>query len=191
MRGRVEACAPWVVRGVHRAARSRVGALRGCRFVVRTRDRQPCLAPRSPSPCSDRSSRPRERGAPSRGLPRAPVDSCPSCRERMRGGLRRSAPGDAPRASGARRDRGRVQRLLLIPAASPRPAATDHPVARVTPAWDRALRDLQAGGATTENGIWLVDPRRFVVSYFPAGAGPGAIKQDLVRLLKYSRWQTG
>ena len=89
------------------------------------------------------------------------------------------------------RDRGRVQRLLLIPAASPRPAATDHPVARVTPAWDRALRDLQAGGATTENGIWLVDPRRFVVSYFPAGAGPGAIKQDLVRLLKYSRWQTG
>ena len=89
------------------------------------------------------------------------------------------------------RNQGRVQRLLLVPATSLLPAEADHPVARVTPAWDQVLRDSEVAGARTGSGIWLVDPRRFVVSYFPTGAGPRAIKHDLTRLLKLSRWQTG
>ena len=41
------------------------------------------------------------------------------------------------------RNRTRVQRLLLLPAASPAPADADHPVAHVTPAWDQALRGAE------------------------------------------------
>ena len=167
------------------------GALRGCRFVVRTRDRQPCRAPRSPSPCSDRSSRPRERGAPSRGLPRAPVDSCPSCRERMRGGLRRSAPGDAPRASGAR------------PGSGPGAAAAAHP-GRVsapgrdgTTRWPGLLppgsgsRDLQAGGATTENRDLARGSEALCGLVLSGGCRSRRDQAGSRRLLKYSRWQTG
>ena len=89
------------------------------------------------------------------------------------------------------RNRTRVQRLLLLPAESPAPPEADHPVARVTPAWDQVLRDATRGGAERGAGIWLVDPRRFVISRFPSGAGPRAIKHDLDRLLKLSKWQTG
>ena len=89
------------------------------------------------------------------------------------------------------RNEGRVQRLLLLPEGSPPPADADHPVAWVTPAWDRVLRDPGSNGEESDTGAWLVDPRRFVVSYFSAGAGPRAIKDDLTRLLKLSKWQTG
>lgn len=90
------------------------------------------------------------------------------------------------------RDRIRVQRLLLLlPGASPPPAGIDLPAATATAAWRRTLRAPGAGGAGEDPGVWLVDPRRFVVSYFPAGAGPRAIKDDLARLLKHSKWQTG
>ena len=89
------------------------------------------------------------------------------------------------------RNRTRVQRLLLLAAASPAPAVADHPVARVTPAWDRALRDDAGDEGERTSGIWLVDPRRFVILRFASGAGPRAIKHDLDRLLKLSKWQTG
>ena len=89
------------------------------------------------------------------------------------------------------RNESRVQRLLLLPEASPPPAETDHPVAWVTPAWRRVLRGPGREGEEGLSGTWLVDPRRFVVSYFPAGVGPRAIKDDLTRLLKLSKWQTG
>ena len=89
------------------------------------------------------------------------------------------------------RNESRVQRLLLLPEAWPPPAEADHPVARVTPAWYRALRDAGREGEEGHSGTWLVDPRRFVVLYFPASAGPRAIKEDLNRLLKLSKWQTG
>ena len=89
------------------------------------------------------------------------------------------------------RDRGRVQRLLLVPAGSPAPADADLPVTIATAGWRRTLRNPAAGGTEGGRGIWLVDPRRFVVSYFPAGSGPRAIKDDLARLLKLSKWQTG
>lgn len=93
------------------------------------------------------------------------------------------------------RYRTRVQRLLLIPAGSPSPGAAeaDHPVGRVTPAWRQVLRipGSAKDGAKTASGLWLVDPRRFVISYFPSDTGPRAIKHDLTRLLRLSRWQTG
>ena len=91
------------------------------------------------------------------------------------------------------RHRTRVQRLLLVPAGSSAEVEVDHPVARASAGWRRALRQPPAdeGGVETGAGIWLVDPRRFVVSYFPAGVGPRAIKQDLGRLLRLSKWQTG
>ena len=89
------------------------------------------------------------------------------------------------------RDRIRVQRLLLLPGASSPPADIDHPAATATAAWRRTLRAPRAGEAGKAPGVWLVDPRRFVVSYFSAGAGPRAIKDDLARLLKHSKWQTG
>lgn len=93
------------------------------------------------------------------------------------------------------RYRTRVQRLLLIPAGSPSPGAAeaDHPAARVTPAWRQVLRvpDPAKEGAKNASGLWLVDPRRFVISYFPSDTGPRAIKHDLTRLLRLSRWQTG
>lgn len=95
------------------------------------------------------------------------------------------------------RNRMRVQRLLLLPASSSPPAGIDHPAAAATAAWRRALRAPDAGGPAGagagrgRGGVWLVDPRRFVVSYFPAGAGPRAIKDDLTRLLRHSKWQTG
>ena len=89
------------------------------------------------------------------------------------------------------RNEGRVQRLLLLPEASPSPVEADHPVAWLTPAWYRVLRNTGREGGEGLSGTWLVDPRRFVVSYFPAGTGPRAIKDDLTRLLKLSKWQTG
>ena len=89
------------------------------------------------------------------------------------------------------RNESRVQRLLLLPEASPFPPEADHPVARVTPEWHRVLRDPSREGEEGQSGTWLVDPRRFVVSYFPADTGPRAIKDDLTRLLKHSKWQTG
>ncbi len=89
------------------------------------------------------------------------------------------------------RDRARVQRLLFLPAAASPPADADHPVAMATAAWQHSLRGPEGGGTENGRGVWLVDPRRFVVSYFPAGAGPRAIKDDLARLLKLSKWQTG
>ena len=94
------------------------------------------------------------------------------------------------------RHRTRVQRLLLVPAGAPFPEAAkaDHPVARATPAWRQVLRRPDSAGgddAKAADGLWLVDPRRFVISYFPPGAGPRAIKHDLTRLLRLSRWQTG
>lgn len=93
------------------------------------------------------------------------------------------------------RYRTRVQRLLLIPSGSPSPgpAEADQPAARVTPAWRQVLRvpDSAKDGAKTASGLWLVDPRRFVISYFPPDTGPQAIKHDLTRLLRLSRWQTG
>ena len=89
------------------------------------------------------------------------------------------------------RNRTRVQRLLLLPAASPPPVEADHPVAKVTPAWNRVLRESDRGEGPRAAGIWLVDPRRFVISRFPAGAGPRMIERDLSRLLKLSKWQTG
>ena len=95
----------------------------------------------------------------------------------------------AHRALGRNQDR--VQRLLLLPAASPAPAETDHPMARVTPAWARVLYGDEREGGMQHAGIWLVDPRRFVISRFPSGTGPRAIKHDLDRLLKLSKWQTG
>ena len=84
-----------------------------------------------------------------------------------------------------------MQRLLLLSEASPPPVEADHPVAWVTPAWLRILRNPDRKGEEGLSGSWLVDPRRFVVSYFPAGTGPRAIKDDLTRLLKLSKWQTG
>ena len=89
------------------------------------------------------------------------------------------------------RNESRVQRLLLLPEASPPPVESDHPVAWVTPAWSRVLRNSGHEGGNGQAGTWLVDPRRFVVSYFPADTGPRAIKDDLTRLLKLSKWQTG
>ena len=93
------------------------------------------------------------------------------------------------------RYRTRVQRLLLIPTGAPSPGAAeaDHPVARVTPAWRQVLRipGSAEDGAKTVNGLWLVDPRRFVISYFSSDTAPRAIKHDLTRLLRLSRWQTG
>ena len=93
------------------------------------------------------------------------------------------------------RYRTRVQRLLLVPVGDPFPGAaeTDHPVARATPAWRQVLHDPDSAGNESKavSGLWLVDPRRFVISYFPPGTGPRAIKHDLARLLKLSRWQTG
>ena len=89
------------------------------------------------------------------------------------------------------RNESRVQRLLLLSEASPPPVEADHPVAWVTPAWLRLLRNPDRKGEEGLSGSWLVDPRRFVVSYFPAGTGPRAIKDDLTRLLKLSKWQTG
>ena len=84
-----------------------------------------------------------------------------------------------------------MQRLLLLPEGSSPPADADHPVAWVTPAWNRVFRSPGREGEEGHAGTWLVDPRRFVVSYFPAGTGPRAIKDDLTRLLKHSKWQTG
>ena len=89
------------------------------------------------------------------------------------------------------RNRARVQRLLLVPAGSTAPAGADHPVAEATPAWDRTLRVPEGGGKENEAAVWLVDPRRFVISYFPVGSGPRALKDDLTRLIKLSKWQTG
>lgn len=95
------------------------------------------------------------------------------------------------------RNRMRVQRLLLLPASASPPADIDHPAAAATAAWRRALRAPDADGpdgpaaGKGRGGVWLVDPRRFVVSYFAAGAGPRAIKDDLTRLLRHSKWQTG
>jgi len=89
------------------------------------------------------------------------------------------------------RNEGRVQRLLLLHEASRPPVGADHPVAWVTPAWHRILRGPGDPGEEADSGTWLVDPRRFVVSRFPAGTGPRAIKDDLTRLLKLSKWQTG
>ena len=95
------------------------------------------------------------------------------------------------------RNRMRVQRLLLLPASASPPADIDHPAAAATSAWRRALRAPDADGPDStgagkgRGGVWLVDPRRFVVSYFAAGAGPRAIKDDLTRLLRHSKWQTG
>ena len=89
------------------------------------------------------------------------------------------------------RHRGRVQRLLLVPAGASPPAEGDLPVAEVTSAWHRVLRVSENGETGNEAAIWLVDPRRFVISYFPAGTGPRAIKDDLTRLIKLSKWQTG
>ncbi len=93
------------------------------------------------------------------------------------------------------RNRYRVRRLLLLPAAvAPGPGAAaggaGQPAARITPAWRRALLGPEAE-AEAADGIWLVDPRRFVVLRFPADAGPRTIRGDLSRLLKYSKWQTG
>ena len=89
------------------------------------------------------------------------------------------------------RNESRVQRLLLLPEASSPPAEIDHPAAWVTPAWHRVLRAPSREGEEGRSGTWLVDPRRFVVSHFPASTGPRAIKDDLTRLLKHSKWQTG
>ena len=89
------------------------------------------------------------------------------------------------------RHQGRVQRLLLVPPGATSPAGGDHPVAVVTPAWHRVLRVSENGETGSEAAIWLVDPRRYVISYFPAGVGPRAIKDDLTRLIKLSKWQTG
>ena len=93
------------------------------------------------------------------------------------------------------RNRTRVQRLLLVPPtrSSPHllPVGADQPVARATPAWERSLRGAGSGESGNHGGVWLVDPRRFLVSFFPADAGPRAIKKDLGRLVKLSRWQTG
>ena len=89
------------------------------------------------------------------------------------------------------RNEGRVQRLLLLPEAAPVPAEVDYPAAWVTPQWYRVLRDPGHEGEEARSGTWLVDPRRFVVLYFPTGTGPRAIKDDLTRLLKHSKWQTG
>lgn len=89
------------------------------------------------------------------------------------------------------RHQGRVQRLLLVPAGASHPAEGDHRAAVVTPAWHRVLRVSENGETGTEAAIWLVDPRRFVISYFPVGAGPRALKDDLTRLIKLSKWQTG
>ena len=112
------------------------------------------------------------------------ADGCGSaCGETLR------AIRQAHRALG--RNESRVQRLLLLPAASPFPAEADHPVAWVTPAWYRVLREADRKAEEGPFGTWLVDPRGFVVSYFPAGTGPRAIKDDLTRLLKLSKWQTG
>ena len=94
-------------------------------------------------------------------------------------------------------NRMRVQRLLLLPASSSPPADIDHPAATATAAWRRVLRAPnadgpdRAGAEKGRGGVWLVDPRRFVVSYFAAGAGPRVIKDDLTRLLRHSKWQTG
>ena len=94
------------------------------------------------------------------------------------------------------RYRTRVQRLVLVPAGVPFPGAAeaDHPVAKATPAWRQVLHGPDAAGddeSKAGGGLWLVDPRRFVISYFPPGTGPRAIKHDLARLLRLSRWQTG
>ena len=59
------------------------------------------------------------------------------------------------------RNRTRVQRLLLLPAASPPSVEADCPVARVTPAWDRALRESDRDEGTGTAGIWLVGPAPF------------------------------
>ena len=89
------------------------------------------------------------------------------------------------------RNQTRVQRLMLVPAASPTPAEADLPAARVTPAWEAVLGGHEHDGGTRKAGIWLVDPRRYVISRFPSGTGPRALKHDLDRLLKLSKWQTG
>ena len=112
------------------------------------------------------------------------ADGCGSPCEAALEAMRR-----AHRALG--RDRVRVQRLLLIPPASSPPVGADHPVAMATDAWRRSLRGPDGGAVENGHGVWLVDPRRFLVSYFPAGVGPRAIKDDLSRLLKHSKWQTG
>ena len=112
------------------------------------------------------------------------ADGCASACETALGAMRQ-----AHRALG--RNESRVQRLLLLPEASPPPDQIDHPVAWVTPAWHRVLRDAGREGEEGQSGTWVVDPRRFVVLYFPAGTGPRAIKDDLTRLLKHSKWQTG
>ena len=112
--------------------------------------------------------------------PRGCEAACEAALEAMR---------QAHRALG--RHRGRVQRLLLVPAGAFPAAEGDHPVAEVTPAWRRVLRDFENGEVGREAAIWLVDPRRFVISYFPAGTGPRAIKDDLTRLVRLSKWQTG
>ena len=91
------------------------------------------------------------------------------------------------------RDRGRVQRLLLLASESPPPpeesGVADLTAARSTSAWRRTLEE--PGGTGASSGIWLVDPRGFVMLYFAPESGPRAIKDDLKRLLKYSKWQTG
>ena len=109
------------------------------------------------------------------------------CKAECESALR--AMREAHRALG--RNRVRVQRLLLLPPASSPPADTDQPVATATAAWLRSLHGPSGGGAESGDGIWLVDPRRFVVSYYPPGADRRALKDDLTRLLKLSKWQTG
>lgn len=89
------------------------------------------------------------------------------------------------------RNQARVQRLLLLPVGSPAPVDPELPVARATPAWEAVLGGDEHDGGNRRAGIWLVDPRRYVVSRFPSGTGPRALKHDLDRLLKLSKWQTG
>lgn len=91
------------------------------------------------------------------------------------------------------RHRDRVQRFLFLPSgASPEAgaAACECEVVRLTAAW-RAFLSVESGGALTQGGLFVLDPRRFLVLHFPPDVAPRALKSDLDRLLRYSRWQTG
>lgn len=112
----------------------------------------------------------------------------PPCAQACRDILYRTR--QAHRALG--RDRGRVQRLWILPAAAQAPELGEvlarHPglrLARVPSPWLAALP--QPAGRGSRAAIYVVDPRARVMMAYPHGAPAQAILEDLERLLRASR----
>lgn len=95
-------------------------------------------------------------------------------------------------AQGKERDRV-ARRLLLLspsaPAATDVPAETDITVMRASAAQRATLTAAfqVPAGAKAANGLFLVDPLRNVMMYYPPDADPSGMRKDLKRLLQVSQ----